>query len=85
MLLEEVSASHGISVVSAISEDLPVSLRPVSWAQPLANQYSVVSNSHRFTTPARSTRQRSARAGAGKPPAVAASTQSARPASRSRL
>ena len=30
MLLEEVSASHGISVVSAISEDLPVSLRPVS-------------------------------------------------------
>ena len=73
MFAGEVSASQGISVVSAMSEDLPVSLRPVSCTHPSAYQYSACSNSHRLTTPARSTCHRSVRHGVGKHPVTAAS------------
>ena len=75
MLFVEVSPSQGMRVVSAMSEDLPVSLRPVSWTQPSAYQYSASSNSQRLSTPARRTCHRSARDGAGRPPAITASRQ----------
>ena len=75
MLLVDVSPSHGINVVRAMSEDLPVSLRPVSCTQPSAYQYSASSNSQRLTTPARRTCQRSLRVGMGRPPSMTASRQ----------
>jgi len=84
MLLLEVSASHGMSVVRAIRDDLPASLRPVSCTQPWAYQYSATSNSHSPTTPARRGCQRSTLVGWGSPPARAAASQAVREASSPR-